>query len=145
GVLERDAGFLYVEDCVKAHIDAARAAGADLHDNEPVVSWEATPRGVTVKTQKQEYAAERLVIAAGAWASRALADLGLPLEVRRQVLHWFGMADDSQYLRHLFGVYMADTPEGFYYGFPVLDGQGHKLARHDTGQPVLDPANVDRT
>src|SRR5262249_41545966 len=55
GVLERDAGFLYVEDCVKAHIDAARALAADLHDNEPVLSWEATPRGVTVKTQRQQY------------------------------------------------------------------------------------------
>src|SRR6476659_9925764 len=30
GVLERDAGFLYVEDCVLAHLDAARALGAAI-------------------------------------------------------------------------------------------------------------------
>src|SRR3954453_23856423 len=36
GVLERDAGFLYVEDCVLAHLDAARALGATIQPEEPV-------------------------------------------------------------------------------------------------------------
>src|SRR4051812_9475147 len=34
GVLERDAGFLYVEDCVRAHLDAARSLGAVIHAEE---------------------------------------------------------------------------------------------------------------
>jgi sarcosine oxidase len=143
-VLEREAGFLYVEDCVRAHVEAARSAGADLHDNEPVISWEATSSGVTVQTEKHRYHARKLVISAGAWANRTLAELGLPLEVRRQVLLWFGTPDASKLRRDIFPVYMADTPAGFYYGFPAIDPNGHKLARHDIGQTVHDPAKVDR-
>ncbi|HEX5269248.1 MAG TPA: FAD-dependent oxidoreductase, partial [Gemmataceae bacterium] len=36
------------------------------------------------------------------------------------------------------------TPGGFYYGFPVIDGLGHKVARHDGGA-AADPAALDRT
>src|SRR4051812_30343753 len=50
GVLERDAGFLYVEDCVLAHLDAARALGAAIHPEEPVAAWTATGDGVSVTT-----------------------------------------------------------------------------------------------
>src|SRR5262249_55683737 len=55
GVLERDAGFLYVEDSVRAHVEAARMAGADLHENEPVICWEATSGEVAVQTEKHRY------------------------------------------------------------------------------------------
>jgi len=48
GVLERDAGFLYVEDCVLAHLDAARALGATIQPEEPVIGWKANGNGVTV-------------------------------------------------------------------------------------------------
>lgn len=144
GVLERDAGFLYVEDCVRAHLEAAKTLGAELRGNETVVSWEATDNGVTVRTPQRTFAAARLVITAGAWASRALQELGLPLDVVRKVLLWLGTDDDAIFRRDVFPVYMADIPEGFYYGFPVLDSLGHKLARHDGGQPVPDPTNVNR-
>ncbi len=142
-VLERDAGFLYVEECVRAHADEARRLGADLRAEEPAVSWEATPGGVLVRTAKGTYAADRLVITAGAWSGRVLADLGLPLKVLRKVLLWFDTADPAALRRDIFPIYMAETPNGFYYGFPVIDGLGHKVARHDGGA-VADPAALDR-
>src|SRR5207245_2776751 len=75
---------------------------------------------------------------------RVLAELGLPLAVVRKVLLWFGTADDKQFRRDHFPVYLTETPEGFYYGFPIIDPLGHKTARHDEGKPVSDPTNVDR-
>src|SRR5262249_52483536 len=39
GVLERDAGFLFVEDCVQTQLEQARLLGASLHWEEPVVDW----------------------------------------------------------------------------------------------------------
>lgn len=145
GVLERDAGFLNVEDCVTCYATEARTLGAHLRTGTPVLSWQATANGVIVRTDGQEFAADRLVITAGAWAGRVLADLGLPLTVRRKVLLWYGTSDPSLYRRDVFPVYMTDLPEGFYYGFPVLDGNGHKVARHDGGHIVSDPATVERT
>jgi sarcosine oxidase len=144
-VLEPQAGFLYVEDCVRAYAQEARLLGADLHEDEPALSWKATAGGVVVQTRQQTYTADRLVITAGAWAGAVLADLGLSLTVLRKVLFWFGTADDRLLRRDLFPIYMAETPTGFYYGFPVLDPAGHKVARHDGGNPVADPAAVDRT
>lgn len=143
-VLEREAGFLDVEDCVRAYAEEARHLGADLRENEPAVSWEATANGVTVRTERQTYVAARLVITAGAWASQLLTSLGLPLTVLRKVLLWYGTADDRLFRRDVFPVYLAETPEGFYYGFPVLDPAGQKVARHDGGDTVADPAAVNR-
>lgn len=144
GVLERDAGFLYVEDCVRAHLDAARGLGAELHESESVLSWTATAAGVTVTTARGTYSAAKLVIAAGAWAAATLAALGLPLTVRRKLLFWLQTQNDAALRRDVFPVYMAETPGGFFYGFPVVDGNGHKLARHDGGDIVADPAAVER-
>ncbi len=145
GILERDAGFLYVEHCVVAFVEEAQRLGAELRPNETVLSWEAADNRVTVRSDGGTYTAERLVVTAGSWAGRMLADLGLPLTVRRQVLLWFATEDAGRFRRDVFPVYMCELADGFYYGFPVLDGNGHKVARHDRGTPVADPTNVDRT
>lgn len=145
GVLERNAGFLYVEACVLAHAAAASAAGADLRPEEPALSWESDGQGVIVTTKRQQYRAARLVVTAGSWAGSMLRDLGLPLTVRRKVLFWYGTSSDARFRRNVFPIYMAETPDGFYYGFPLLDGYGHKVARHDGGDIVTDPLTVNRS
>src|SRR4051812_3202682 len=65
-VIEQAAGFLYVEECVRAHIDAAMSLGAEIRAEEPVREWKAAGDGVEVTTEKGTYRAARLVIAAGA-------------------------------------------------------------------------------
>ena len=50
-VLERDAGFLYVEECVRAHLEAAKALGAAVQAEEPVTGWTADGP-VSVSTTK---------------------------------------------------------------------------------------------
>jgi sarcosine oxidase len=143
-VLERDAGFLYVERCVQAFVDQSRACGAELLAEEPVLSWHASAGGVTVQTARGTYTAGRLVITAGAWASRVLSALGLPLTVLRKVLLWFVTAQDALFRRDRFPVYITEIPQGAFYGFPVIDSLGHKVARHDGGTPVADPLAVNR-
>lgn len=144
GVLERAAGFLEVEECVRAHTEEARTLGAEVRSNEPVLTWEASADAVTVRTARETYSAARLVVTAGSWTSRLLAGLGLPLRVLRKPLLWFGTEDDRLFRRDVFPIYMAETPFGFYYGFPVIDLAGHKLARHDGGDEVDDPLTVNR-
>jgi sarcosine oxidase len=145
GVLERNAGFLYVEACVQAHLEAARTLGADLRGNEAVTAWEANAGRAIVRTARDTFAADRLLITAGSWAASVLNRLGLPLTVRRQVLFWFATANDALFRRDVFPTYMAELPTGFYYGFPVIDPAGHKVARHDRGEEIADPATVDRS
>ena len=144
GVLERDAGFLYVEDCVLAHLDAARALGATIQPEEPVTAWEARGDGVTVTTTKGSYHAARLVLTAGPWAGRLLGDCGRPLRVMRQTILWFGTDDAAAFRRDRFPIFLAEVPGGPFYGLPAIDGRGLKVARH-YGAPELDgPEHVER-
>ena len=144
GVVERDAGFLYVEDCVLAHLDAARALGATIQPEEPVTGWAARGDGATVTTTRGTYHARRLVLTAGPWAGRLLGDRGRPLRVMRQTILWFGTADEAAFRRDRFPIFLADVPAGPFYGLPAIDGRGLKVARH-YGAPELDgPEQVER-
>ncbi len=56
GVLEQDAGYLAVEECVRAHHRAALATGrVELRVDEPVLSWKAVGAGVEVTTARGTY------------------------------------------------------------------------------------------
>lgn len=135
GVLEQRAGFLYVEDCVRAHIDSAASLGAEIRAEEPVREWKAVGNGVEVVTDCGTYRAARLVVTAGAWATRVLADLGVPLTVMRQTLLWFAGTGEV-FRRDQFPIFIADVPTGPFYGLPAIDRFGLKIARH-YGQPHL--------
>jgi sarcosine oxidase len=134
GVLEPAAGALAVEACVQAQWTSAQAAGADLRAGVRVRGWQPAGTGVSVSTDAGQFTAERLVLTAGPWASAWLP--GWPLTVMRQVQLWFGTQDDRQFRRDRFPIYLADTPAGTFYGFPVFDGHGHKCAQH-YGAPEL--------
>lgn len=144
GVLERSAGFLYVEDCVRAYVEEARRLGATLHDNEPALTWEASGSGVVVRTAANRYTAGRLVLTAGPWAGQLLARVGSPLTVMRQVAFWFGTRDDALFRRDHFPVYIVETPQGHFYGFPALNPDGAKVARHYGAPELRDPAEIQR-
>src|SRR5262245_57463899 len=49
-VLEPGAGYLLVEDCVQAHLDAARSAGAVVRVNQEITDVSANGRSVTVRS-----------------------------------------------------------------------------------------------
>jgi monomeric sarcosine oxidase len=145
GAFEPGAGYLLVEDCVLAHLEAARAAGAELLTDTEVRSWSTTANEVRVQTSQGEIAADRLIIAAGAWAGNLLADLSIPLVVRRKSLFWFE-SDAAEYdVAVGFPVYLFELPAGVFYGFPKLDARGVKVAEHTGGRIVDDPLEVDRT
>jgi sarcosine oxidase len=144
-VYESRAGFLFVEECVKSYCQLAVSLGADVRDDEPVESWTADGIGVAVRTAKGTYRAARLVVTAGAWATELVADLGVPLTVMRQTMHWFPPADPAFFRRDRFPVFLADVPEGPFYGLPMLGPEGVKVARHYGDREVPSPAGVDWT
>jgi len=142
GVLEHAAGFLAVEECVRAHGLAAFGAGAELRTGEIVQSWTARSNAVKVVTDRDTYLAAKLVVTAGAWATRLLADLGVPLTVMRQVQTWF-RTDPQLVRRDRFPIFLADVPGGALYGLPALDADGVKIARHYRAPELPDPSGVD--
>ena len=99
---------------------------------------------VVVRTDSNEYHAKSLVITAGAWASRCVADLGVPLQVLRKFVAWFPIRRGEYRVSEGTPTYFFEQPHGTFYGFPSLDGQTIKVAEHSGGQVVSDPAAVDR-
>jgi sarcosine oxidase len=143
GVLERDAGFLHVERCVDAHAQQARKNGADLHEHEEALGWRADERHVEVVTNRGRYAGANLVITAGAWATRLLCDVGVSYSIMRQVAAWFRPATPGEFRRDQFPCFIVDTPAGYFYGFPMIDSLGVKVARHYGAPELADPSAVD--
>jgi sarcosine oxidase len=144
GILEQAAGFLYVEECVRAHIDSAVSLGAEIHAEEPVREWKIVGDGVKVITEKDTYHAARLVVTAGAWATQLLAAIGVPLCVMRQTLLWFDVGVHATFLRRdRFPIFIADVPGMPFYGLPAIDKSGLKVARHYGAPELPNPDGVN--
>src|SRR5262249_22872792 len=89
GYLQREAGLLRPEECVRAQLALAERNGAELHRGEKVVGFDASDRGVTVTTDRERYAADKLIIAAGPWLPAMLGErLAHCFKVYRQSLFW---------------------------------------------------------
>ena len=144
-MFEKRAGYLLVEDCIRAHIDAATRIGAALRFGPSVRGWRVVGRGVEVETDEGTFRADRLVITAGAWAGDLLASLNVPFEVLRKPLFWYRSNDPAYRVESGCPCFFFDTLGGEFYGFPQIDDQGLKIAEHTGGAPVEDPMNVDRT
>lgn len=134
GVFEPNAGILNPEACVGAHLDLAARHGATVRHEEPVLAWSATPAGARVETARATYETGGLVIAAGPWANEQLTDLALPLEIQRVVNVHFAPRQPHLFAAPDSPVFLIEAPEGDYYGFPNLPGQGVKIGRHDVGE-----------
>jgi sarcosine oxidase len=143
-VYEARAGYLLVEDCVRAHAQQARAAGMELRVGDTIRSWRADSGGVVVETDGGSFRAGRLVIAVGAWASQLLGELGVPFEVRRKPLYWFEASDPAMRADQGCPAFLYDLPQGCFYGVPRIDELGIKVAQHTGGRVVLDPLALDR-
>ena len=145
---EAKAGFVRPEETVSAHLQVAEAAGAELHFNEPMVSWSETPGGgVEVKTASGTYTAGQLVLSPGSWAPVLLADLNVPIVIERQVQYWFQPRGDfSRFLPANHPIYIWEDVSGSQiYGFPAADGPdgGAKVAFFRKGVDTT-PETIDR-
>ena len=148
GLFEPAAGVLLPERCVSVFRSLAIERGAEIHDNEEVLGWDASEGEVEIHMADQSYRARSLVLTPGAWLPSLLHGLDLRLAVQRLTMFWFepttGIAPLSP---DRFPVYVCEAEEGpIFYGFPALGepSDGVKVAFHDVSFPT-DPNAVDRT
>lgn len=143
-LFEAEAGVLFPEDCVRAHLDRAAALGADLRFETPMLAWRHERDGVQVVAGSDTWQVDRMVVTAGAWAGRVLAQLGLPLQPERNVVYWFDPGVRSaDFAPGQFPIFIWDHPERTLYGLPDVHGDGVKVGFHHTGV-VVDPDRVQR-
>ena len=138
-IFEPTAGVLLTQPIIESYIELALAAGATLLPNRYVQKIEPSTHNVTVTTTNQEtFTASKIIVTAGAWATKLLAntDLTLPMQPIRKCFAWYDGNEELYNATHFPGfAYINGDLEG-YYGFPSIDGSGVKIGRHDGGQPI---------
>lgn len=143
-VYQPDGGFVLSERAIVAHVTAAQALGADVRAREPVLDWEAGAGGVRVRTSRGTYAADRLVVTAGAWAARLVPALARAAVPERQVLLWAQPLRPEYFQPAAFPVFNMESPEGRFYGFPIYGVPGFKIGKYHHRQERTDADTVDR-
>jgi sarcosine oxidase len=128
GYLERDAGFVRPEECVRAHLALAEAHGAEIRRNEEVVGFDASDREVIVTTHRDRYAADKLIVAAGPWLPSLLSErLARCFAIYRQTLFWFDLEGPIvPWLPERSPIFIWELQgrQQGIYGFPAIDGAG---------------------
>jgi len=158
GILEKEAGILYPEACIETFLQLAANKGAAIHYGESIQHIDPKPGNLTITTTKNTYIVKKLILSIGAWTSRLVPELNLPLSVRRQTLHWFTDSKSQQpdhnaprqdprharkYTPDHMPIYIWEyAPDKMFYGFPDI-GTGIKIARHHGGYPI-DPDNLEQ-
>ena len=134
GLFEQHAGVLRPEACIESCLAQAAAHGAELRYDERLLSWQAGPAGVRVRTDRARYTADRLVLALGPWMQEELARLGVSVWVERVVQQWFAPLDAAAMDPSRCPIYLWEDRDGLvFYGFPALDG-AVKAAVHHRGE-----------
>lgn len=140
-----EGGFLWSEQCIVAHVNATHREGGTIHAREEVIDWENRDQGVRVETDRDIYTAEKLVIAAGAWAPKLLPEFRNLLEPQRQVLGWFQPTVPERFAPTSFPVFVVDRgADGLYYGFPRFHVPGVKVGKHYHLGEAVDPDEMPR-
>jgi sarcosine oxidase len=140
-LFEPEAGILDPELCVRAQLESARAAGAELRLGEALLGWRRAGAELCVATAGGERAARALVLALGAWLPALRPEL--PLGVSRQPVFWFHPLEPELHAPERLPHFLIEfEPRRIFYGFPDL-GNGLKCAIHHEGAPTT-ADGVDR-
>lgn len=150
-LFEPEAGFITPEKSIRLYAKQAKHYGATIHSNEKVIEWVKNENSVIVKTDKETYQCNKLIITAGAWAGKMIPGFDNKIKVTRQFVAWVKTKNDDLFALNKFPCWMIgdDKKHGCYYGFPLLDMEkfgepaGLKLAHHFPLQ-VTDPDHVNR-
>jgi sarcosine oxidase len=146
-VFEPDAGMLAAARAVALEVELAQARGGKQTEVLPDMPVRRIDLGGTrpvIVTDTMEIVADRLIVTAGAWIEHLLPQLPRALEVTRQRVLYFRPADLDPFRIGRFPVFIfkGAGPLDAFYGMPVFQGLGVKVARH--GGPETDPDVPDR-
>ncbi len=135
GYYEYDAGIMRPERIVEQHLQLARANGAQIHTDEKLLDFSETTSGITVRTDKDTYHCQDLVLSVGPWLNQIVSKISFDaiFKVYRQVLYWFDIKDHyKDFSAPQFPIFIWElkSDKNGMYGFPAVDGPdgGFKLA-----------------
>jgi sarcosine oxidase len=128
GYFEPGGGYVRPERCIAAQLNRAATLGATIVTGRTVLRVQPEGQGVCIDMAGETLTADRVVVAAGAWAADLLGPVFAGIVVpRRQTLHWFPTSDEASFSPGICPAYIwmyGSGPEDYFYGFPAQPGSG---------------------
>ena len=145
GLLESRGGAVFVENSINHMLNTALNNGSIHKYNERVVRWSKKSNYYLVETNLGNYKAEKLVFSSGAWITKLLPTLKLPIKIERQVLFWFSPRKNPDKFKSINLPNSGwDLDNGLsFYTMPNLENRGFKVAMHHNGE-FVDPDTLIR-
>jgi monomeric sarcosine oxidase len=140
-IFQADAGVVFATPAVKALWRLAGQFGAKTVTGQPIERIEADSAFVEVRSASgQSWRASKLVIAAGGWTSKLLAqlDLRIPLTVTQEQVTYFPVTGDFSHRAGDMPVLIDHHAPDHFYVLPQIDIPGVKIGWHHAGG-VVDP------
>lgn len=150
--LDREGGYLFVEQCVSAQLEMAVRHNAKLSTNTRAASFRKAPDGTIrlLLEDGSEIETTTLIVTAGPWVAELIAPLRARVRVTRQVLHWFEIKSHPERFGEGAPVFIWDVDgranaKSVIYGFPCIGGpeNGVKIA-NEVRTEDADPDSVAR-
>jgi sarcosine oxidase len=139
GVFQPSGGLVDPGKGNAIHIALARARGATVLDETPVLGVTAVGDGVEVETAAGTFSAKKLVVAAGAWTNRVLMHLGygIPITCTQEQVTYFRTPHLREFAPERFPVWIwHGGPDYSFYGLPVYGAVGTKAGQDAGGDTV---------
>ncbi|MCX6019810.1 MAG: N-methyl-L-tryptophan oxidase [Chloroflexi bacterium] len=148
GLYQADYGMLHADRCVATLAAQARAHGAEICEEEPVLKIIVRADSVEVYTTKRVHHAARVVLCAGSWMRPLLQQIGihLPLTVQNEQVVYMRTNQPENFAIGRFPIFIHRQPgtSSGGAGFPILGRNSPKFLYHAAG-PRVEPDDVDRT
>jgi len=144
GVFESQGGAVFPERAIGAHLRVAQDAGAQARFDTSVVRWHAQADGIVLELSDESRIRTRsLIVTLGPWFGDVLRQVGVALEIQRNVQVWFAPSVQT-YRAGAFPAFLLERESlpAPLYGFPDF-GDGVKAAFHGYG-PVTRPQDLHR-
>jgi sarcosine oxidase len=143
GLLDKESGVVHAERAIETHLAKAQIAGAKLFTDERVLKIDFSST-VEVKTDKNTFSADAVVVSAGAWLTELLTLPKLNFEVERQVFFFLDVGNDEKFSPENLPVVSIEYGEPARNFYCIQNfGKGFKIARHHEGK-ISTVNNVDR-
>ncbi len=148
-VFEPDAGILAAARIVQTQLELAQEVGSDrtvILANHPVRRVDLDADRPTLIVDSGTITADHLIVTAGAWTQRLIPSWPIPLKATRQRVVYLHPPDPKLFEPGQFPVFVFKGQHGHddFYGMPLFDGFGVKVAQHlgDETDPDVNDQDV---
>lgn len=144
GYFNARAGWVESGAVVTKLAELAVARGVTLQANAPFAGFSesgSTVRGVRAASG-EEFGADRVLLAAGAWTNFLLPEMSDQLRATGHCVFHFRPNEPQKFRAPHFPVWAADIARTGWYGFPANSEGIVKIGHHGIGPPILSAAQT---